>query len=87
MDAEIRARYDSARLIPMITPLFLAAAETVGATSLISVLIWLLVLAVVVYVIWLILNMLPLPEPIRTIILCILGLVLLLVIVQRLGFF
>jgi hypothetical protein len=71
----------------MITPLFLAAAETVGATSLISVLIWLLVLAVVVYVIWLILNMLPLPEPIRTIILCILGLVLLLVIVQRLGFF
>jgi hypothetical protein len=71
----------------MITPLFLAAVETVGATSLISVLIWLLVLAVVVYVIWLILNMLPIPEPIKTIILCILGLVLLLVIVQRLGFF
>ena len=72
----------------MIIPFFLlAAAETVGATSLISVLIWLLVLAVVVYVIWLILNMLPLPEPIRTIILCVLGLVLLLVIVQRLGFF
>ena len=71
----------------MIPSLLLAAAETVGATSLISVLIWLLVLAVVCYIIWLILNMLPLPEPIRTIILCILGLVLLLVIVQRLGFF
>jgi hypothetical protein len=71
----------------MITPLFLAAAEAVGASSLISILIWLLILAVVVYVIWLILNMLPLPEPIKTIILCILGLVLLLVIVQRLGFF
>jgi hypothetical protein len=72
----------------MIIPsLLLAAAETVGATSLIGVLIWLLVLAVVVYVIWLILNMLPLPEPIKTIILCILGLVLLLVIIQRLGFF
>jgi hypothetical protein len=33
-----------------------------------------------------ILQMIPMPEPIRTIVLCILGLILLLVVIQRLGF-
>ena len=71
----------------MIPAFLLAAAETVGGASLISLLIWLLVLAVVIYVVFLILNMLPIPEPIRTIVLCILGLILLLVVINRLGFF
>jgi hypothetical protein len=67
--------------------LLLAAGEVASSGGLIALLIWLLVLAVVIYVVWLILNMLPLPEPIKTIILCILGLVLLLVVISRLGFF
>lgn len=63
--------------------MILAAAESTG---LISLLIWLLILAVVVYVVFLILSMLPIPEPIKTIICIIIGLAFLLVIVQRLGF-
>jgi hypothetical protein len=69
----------------MIPSLLLAAVETVGATSLIAILIWLLVLAVVVYLIWLIISMLPLPEPIRTVILGIIALVLLLIVISKLG--
>lgn len=60
----------------------LAALETAG---LVSILIWLFVLAVVVYVVFLILGMLPIPEPIKTILLCIVGLIILLLLVQRLG--
>ena len=70
----------------MIVPFLLAALETAAAPSLISLLIWLLVLAIVIYVVFLILNMIPMPEPIRTIVLCVLGLILLLVVIQRLGF-
>jgi hypothetical protein len=66
--------------------LALLLAETVAASGLISLLIWLLVLAAVVYCLFLLLNMLPIPEPFRTIIVVIIALVLLLVIVQRLGF-
>lgn len=62
--------------------LFIAALETVG---LVSILIWLLVLAIVVYVIFLILGMLPIPEPIRTILCLVVGLIILLLLVQRLG--
>lgn len=62
--------------------LLLAAIESV---SLISLLIWLLVFAIVIYIVFLILGMLPIPEPIRTIVLCVLGVILLLVLVQRLG--
>ena len=61
----------------------LAAAEGAG---LISLLIWLIVLAVVVWLLFLIVGMLPLPEPIKTIITVVIALILLLVIVQRLGF-
>jgi hypothetical protein len=68
------------------TTALLILAETVAGTGLIGLLIYLLILSVVIYVVWLIMNMLPIPEPIKTIVLCILGLVLLLVIVSRLGF-
>ena len=64
----------------------LAAAEVIGGTSLISLLIWLIILAVVVWLLFLIIGMLPLPEPIKTIITVVIALILLLVIVQRLGF-
>ena len=64
--------------------LILAALETGG---LITLLIWFLVLAIVIYVVFLILGMLPIPEPIRTIVLCILGLILLLVVLNRVGLF
>lgn len=68
----------------MITLLALIAA--VEGSGLISLLIWLIVLAVVVWLLFLIIGMLPLPEPIRTIITVVIALILLLVIVQRLGF-
>jgi hypothetical protein len=61
----------------------LAAAETSG---LISLLIWLVVLAGVIWILFLILGMFPLPEPIRTIIVVVAALIILLVIVNRLGF-
>jgi hypothetical protein len=64
----------------------LLAAEVVAGTSLIALLIWLIVLAVVVWLLFLIIGMLPIPEPIKTIITVVIALILLLVIVQRLGF-
>lgn len=63
--------------------LLLAALETGG---LISLLIWLVVVAVVVYIVYLIFTYIPLPEPIKTIILCVLGLILFLVVIRSLGF-
>lgn len=70
----------------MTIPLLLAAGEVAASSGLIALLIWLLVLAVIIFVVFKILQMIPMPEPIRTIVLCILGLVLLLVVIQRLGF-
>lgn len=64
--------------------LILAAFE---GSALISLLIWLLVVAVVIYVLFLVLGMLPIPEPIKTILLCVVGLILFLIIIQRLGLF
>jgi hypothetical protein len=66
----------------MTLALILAALETAG---LVSLLIWLLVFAVVIYVLYLILGMLPIPEPVKTILLCVVGIILLIVLVQRLG--
>ena len=66
-------------------PHLLLAAETGTAGGLISLLIWLLVLAAVIYVIVLILRMLPIPEPFRTIIMVVIGLILLVFLVQHLG--
>jgi hypothetical protein len=71
----------------MIPALFLAVAEGGAAFSLVSLLIWLVVFAVVIYVLFLILGMFPLPEPIKTIILCVVGVILLVIFAQRLGFF
>ena len=66
----------------IITPL-LALAEPSG---LISILIWLLILCVVIYLFFWVLGKIPLPEPIRTIITVVVALALLLFLVQRLGF-
>lgn len=63
--------------------LILAAAEGAG---LISLAIWLLIAAVIIYLVFLVIGMLPLPEPIKTIITVVIALILLLVIIQRLGF-
>lgn len=69
-------------MIPIALSL-LAVAEVGG---LVSLLIWLLILCVVVYLLFFILGHLALPEPVRTVIVVIVALVLLLVLVQRLGF-
>jgi hypothetical protein len=66
----------------MITSIILAASTG----TLVSLLIWLLVLAVVIWVIYLLVGMLPLPAQVKTIICAILALIFLLVILQRLGF-
>lgn len=63
--------------------LLLAALEGAG---LISLLIWLLVLCVVIYLLFFILGHLALPEPIRTVIVVVVALILLLFLVNRLGF-
>jgi hypothetical protein len=61
----------------------IALAEGAG---LISLLIWLLVLCVVIYLLFFILGHLALPEPIRTVIVVVVALILLLFLVNRLGF-
>jgi hypothetical protein len=66
----------------MITSIILAASTG----TLVSLLIWLLVLAVVIWVVYLLVGMLPLPAQVKTIICAILALIFLLVILQRLGF-
>jgi hypothetical protein len=64
--------------------LILAATE---ASGLLGLLIWLLIFALVVYVIYLILGMLPLPQPIKNIVLIIVGVLLLIYLLSRLGLF
>jgi hypothetical protein len=66
----------------MITSILLAA--TTG--SLVSLLIWLLILCVVIWVVYLLVGMLPLPANVKTIVCAILALIFLIVILQRLGF-
>jgi hypothetical protein len=56
-----------------------------AAGGLVSLLIWLLVFALCVYVVYLILGMLPIPEPAKQIVCIILAVILLLVMLQRLG--
>ncbi len=53
--------------------------------NLIGLLVTLLVLAIVIYVVKLILDMLPLPDPVRLIVYLILGLVGLLILLNMLG--
>jgi hypothetical protein len=69
-------------------PLLLAAAEVVVAgPSLISILIWLLVFLIVVYLAFVIVQHMPVAEPWKTIIVCIVALILLLVLLSRFGLF
>lgn len=51
----------------------------------IELLIWLLILALIVYVVFLILGMLPLPYPARQIVTLILAIIFLLVLLERIG--
>ncbi len=53
--------------------------------ALIHFAIWLLVLAIVIYIVYLVLGMLPIPQPIKHIVCLIVGLVFLLVILSNLG--
>ena len=63
--------------------LLIAAAE---ATGLISLLIWLLVFALVIYAVFLCLGMIPLPPPARNIVTIIVAVILLVILFSRLGF-
>jgi hypothetical protein len=67
--------------------LLLAATEIVGGAGLISVLIWLLIFLVVCYIVYLILGHMPIPDPWKTVILLIVGLILLLILLSHFGFF
>lgn len=69
-------------MITLLLAVLLAVAEAAG---LISILIWLLILAVVVWVVYMIIGFMKIPEPIGTIICVIVGLIILLLLVQRLG--
>jgi hypothetical protein len=71
-------------ILYMITiPLLLLA---VGETSLVALLIWLLIFMLVVWLVFFILSRIPLPEPWRTVITAIVGLILLLVLLRQFGF-
>ena len=67
--------------------LTLLLAEAVGSLSLITVLVWLLVFLIVCYIVYLILGHMPIPEPWKTVILLIVGLILLLILLSHFGFF
>lgn len=60
-------------------------AVTFAAGGLVPLLIWLLVLALVVYCVFLILGMLPLPPVAKQIVTIILAVIFLLVLLQHLG--
>lgn len=64
--------------------LFLAAT-TLAGSGIISLLVWILVLAIVAWAIFTLLGMLPLPAPIRQLVTVIVALVFLLWILARLG--
>lgn len=60
-------------------------AVALYASGLVPLLIWLLVLALVVWAVFLVLGMLPLPQPSKQIITIILAVIFLLVLLQHLG--
>jgi hypothetical protein len=64
--------------------MLLAQFAAGGLVSLL-ILIWLLVFALCVYVVYLILGMLPIPQPAKQIVCLVLAIILLLVMLQRLG--
>jgi Zn-dependent protease with chaperone function len=55
--------------------------------AVIELLVSLLILAVVVYVVYLIINMLTLPPPVKTIVYLIVGLIFLVVLLDRVGLY
>lgn len=61
------------------------ALFTLAAGGLVSFLVYLLILAIVIYVVVLVLNMIPLPQPVKTIALLIIGLVALIFLLHALG--
>lgn len=65
--------------------LLLSTAVILGGGSLVGLLIWLLILALVIYCVFLVLGMLPLPEPAKRIVTVILAIIFLLVLLQHLG--
>jgi hypothetical protein len=60
-------------------------AAAIASGGLVQLLIWLLVLCLVVYCVFLIVGMLPLPEPAKKIVTIILAVVFLLVLLSHLG--
>jgi len=64
----------------------LAVGTFLSSGGLIHLLIGLLILACVIYVVFLVLGMLPIPQPIKNILCIILGLIFLLVLLNYLGF-
>lgn len=64
----------------------LGSALVLGSGGgLVSLLIWLLVLALVLWAVFLVLGMLPLPAPVKQIATVILAIIFLLVLLQHLG--
>lgn len=52
-----------------------------------NLLIGLLILALIIYVVYLIVGMLPLPEPAKQIVMLILAVIFLIILLQKLGIF
>lgn len=63
----------------------LAAGLILGSGGLISLLIWLLILSLVIWVVFMVLGMIPLPAPARNIVTVILAIIFLLVLLGHLG--
>lgn len=62
------------------------AVTTLAGGSLISLLVWLLILALVLWAVFAVLGMIPLPGHVRQIVTIILAIIFLLVLLQHLGF-
>lgn len=60
-------------------------AVALGSTSILSFLVWLLILALVIWCVFLVLGMLPLPEPAKQIITVILAIIFLIALLGHLG--
>ena len=60
-------------------------ASTLSVAGIVPLLVWLLILAIVIYVFFLVLGMLPIPAPIKTIATLIIALVFLVILFGHLG--
>ena len=68
-------------LMPLFATLFLAASTA----PLISLVVWLIVFVFVVWLVFLIVGVLPIPDPYKTIVVALVALLLLLILVSQLG--